>query len=148
MSAPLQNQGSSALGTGDTPSGGVSLESTRRNEAFLAAAQRLSHTGSFGWKIPSGDVYWSAETFRIYEYDPATGPTLDLVFQRVHPEDARMLRATIDRITRDRDDFDFEFRLLMPDGRVKHLRAIAHPEPLDDGGIEFVGAVMDITAAK
>jgi PAS domain S-box-containing protein len=120
----------------------------RHSEAYLAAAQELSRTGSFGWKIPSGEVYWSAETFRIYEYDPATRPTLDLILRRVHPDDANMLRETIDRITSEKTDFDFEFRLLMPDGTIKHLRAVAHPETDPDGEVEFVGAVMDVTATK
>jgi PAS domain S-box-containing protein len=120
----------------------------QRRGLYLSAAQKLSKTGSFGWRIPSGEVYWSEETFRIYEYDPGIQPTLELVFQRVHPEDAGMLKETLERITRERTEFDFEFRLLMPNGSVKHLRAVAHPEKDASGQVEFVGAVMDVTAAK
>jgi PAS domain S-box-containing protein len=120
----------------------------RNSEAYLAAAQKLSHTGSFGWKIPSGEVYWSEETFRIYEYAPTTRPSLELILQRVHPDDFEGVRKTIERIVQGRKDFDFEFRLLMPSGAVKHLRAVAHPEPDADGGVEFVGAVMDVTKGK
>ena len=68
-------------------------EALRRSEAYLAEAQRLSHTGSFGWRLSSGEIFWSDETFRIFGYDRTTTPTFDLVLQRVHPDDAR-LRAT------------------------------------------------------
>jgi PAS domain S-box-containing protein len=130
------------------PGDPADIQTPRRREAYLAAAQKLSKTGSFGWRIPSGEVYWSEETFRIYEYDSATRPTLELILQRVHPEDAGMLKETIERITHERTEFDFEFRLLMPNGSVKHLRAVAHPERDASGEVEFVGAVMDVTAAR
>lgn len=148
MNLSPQNHDPSGHSGESFPDGSKDTITSRRREAYLAAAQKLSRTGSFGWKIPSGEVYWSAETFRIYEYDPATRPTLDLILRRVHPDDAEMLRDTIGRITRDKEDFDFEFRLLMPNGSVKHLRAVAHPETDANGEVEFVGAVMDITANR
>jgi PAS domain S-box-containing protein len=120
----------------------------RRREAYLAEAQRLSHTGSFGWKISTGEILWSEETFRIFQYDPTTKPTAELVLQRVHPEDAALVKQTIERAAQDGKDFNFEHRLLMPDGSVKYVRVVAHAERDESGELEFVGAVMDVTATK
>jgi signal transduction histidine kinase len=119
----------------------------RRSEAYLAEAQRLSHTGSFGWTVSTGEINWSEETFRIFQYDRTTIPTVELVLQRVHPEDALLVEKTFRRASQDGRDFDHEYRLLMPDGSVKHVHVVAHA--LSDGslGKEFVGAVMDVTAA-
>jgi len=123
-------------------------ESLRRSEAYLAEAQRLSHTGSFGWAVSSGRISWSQETFRIFEYNPATKPTVDLILQRTHPEDEAFVRQLIERASRDGKDFDFGHRLLMPDGSVKHVRIVGHAERDKSDEIEFVGAVMDVTAVK
>jgi PAS domain S-box-containing protein len=117
----------------------------RRSEAYLAEAQRLSHTGSFGWKPSTGEIIWSEETFRIFQYDRTTKPTVELIFQRVHPEDAALVKQIIERASQDGKDFDFEHRLLMPDGSVKHVHIVGHAERDESGGIEFVGAVMDTT---
>src|SRR5271165_4442770 len=123
-------------------------EALRRSEAYLAEAQKLSHTGSFGWDVSSGKIYWSQETFRIFEYDPPTEPTLELVFHRIHPEDQARVRQTIDRVSHEGKDFDFEHRLLMPDGSVKYLRVVGRPSKDGSGSFEFVGAVTDITERK
>src|SRR6266849_10232119 len=120
----------------------------RRSEAYLAEAQRLSHTGSFGWKVSTGEIILSEETFRIFQYDRMTKPTVELVLQRVHPEDAALVRQTIGRAAQDGKDFDFEHRLLMPDGSVKHVHVVAHAERDESGELEFVGAVMDTTETK
>ncbi|HEX4164922.1 MAG TPA: sigma 54-interacting transcriptional regulator, partial [Bryobacteraceae bacterium] len=120
----------------------------RRSEACLAGAQRLSHTGSFGWSIPSGEVFWSEETFRIFQYDQTTKPTPEVVFQRVHPEDVARVKQTVERASQDGKDFEHEHRLLMPDGSVKHVHAVAHGSLDKSGGIEFVGAISDITPRK
>jgi PAS domain S-box-containing protein len=120
----------------------------RRGAAYLAEAQRLSRTGSFGWNVSSGEIFWSKETFCIMGYDPATKPTLELVFDRVHPEDIAMVRQKISDASRDEIDFDFEHRLLMPDGAVKHLRVVARPTKTESGVVEFVGAVMEVTERK
>ncbi len=148
MSASVQNIGLPPHIAEIPPAECADPRAFRHSEAYLAAAQKLSHTGSFGWKIPSGEVYWSEETFRIYEYAPTTRPTVEMILQRVHPDDSEMLRKTMERIAQDWKDFDFEFRLLMPNGAVKHLRAVAHPEPDAGGGVEFVGAIMDVTKGK
>jgi PAS domain S-box-containing protein len=124
-------------------------EALRRSEAYLSEAQRLSRTGSFGWDVSSGKIYWSQETFRIFAYDPATEPTLELILQRTHPEDRRMVRELIDRVSNEKKDSDFEHRLLMPDGSLKYLRVVGHPSTKDESGrFEFVGAVTDITERK
>ena len=120
----------------------------RRREAYLAEAQRLSHTGSFGWTVSTGEINWSDETYRIFQYDRATTPTVDLVLQRVHPEDVVFVKQTIDRASQDARDFDHQYRLVMPDGSVKHVHVVAHALSDESGGTEFVGAVMDVTAAK
>jgi len=120
----------------------------RRREACLVEAQRLSHTGSFGWSILSGEHTWSEETFKIFEYDRALKPSLELVLQRTHPDDRALVQQTLDRASNDGTNFDVEHRLLMPDGRVKHLHVVADAQRDSSGGVEFIGAVMDITAAK
>ncbi len=98
----------------------------QRQEACLAEAQRLSHTGSFGWKLATGEIVWSEETFRIFQYERAIEPTVDRILQRVHPEDAALVRETIERASRDGRDFEHEYRLVMPDGLVKHVHVVAH----------------------
>ena len=123
-------------------------ESLHRSETYLAEAQRLSLTGSFGWNVSSGEIYWSQETFRIFEYDPATKLTLELVLQRTHPEDRALARQVIDRASQERKELDFERRLLMPDGSVKYVRVVGHPSTNESGNVEFVGAVTDITDRK
>ncbi|MCU1240807.1 MAG: sensor signal transduction histidine kinase [Candidatus Acidoferrum typicum] len=121
-------------------------EELRRSEAYLSEAQRLSHTGSFGWRPSTGELIWSEETFRIYQYDRTIRPRVELVLQRVHPEDAALVKQTIERASQDGKDFDFEYRLLMPDSSlVKHVQVVAHALSDDSGSIEFVGAVMDVT---
>jgi predicted ATPase/signal transduction histidine kinase/GAF domain-containing protein/CheY-like chemotaxis protein len=121
----------------------------RRSEVYLAEAQRLSRTGSFGWTPSSGRIYWSDETFRIFEYERAITPTAELIMdQRVHPEDVAGLRQVVDRASRNGQDFAHEHRLQMPDGRVKHIHVVAHASRNGTGDLDFVGAVMDVTAAK
>jgi signal transduction histidine kinase/CheY-like chemotaxis protein len=127
---------------------GRAEEALRRSEVYLAEAQKLSHTGSFGWDVSSGKIYWSQETFCIFEYDPPTEPTLELVFHRTHPEDRALVRQAIDRVSNERKDFDLEHRLLMPNGSVKYLRVVGRPSKDESGCFEFVGAVTDVTERK
>jgi signal transduction histidine kinase/PAS domain-containing protein len=120
-----------------------------RSEAYLAEAQRVSHTGSFGWSVSNGDIVWSDETFRILDYDPANKPTVEVILQRTHPEDRAFLQERLDQAPRDRKAFDFEHRLLAPDGSVKYVRVVGHPSTnYESGNFEFVGAVTDITERK
>jgi len=120
----------------------------RHSEMYLAEAQRLSQTGSFGWDVSSGEIFWSEESFRIFGYDKTPSVTVDMVLQRVHPEDRALVQRTIDRASRDGKDFDYEYRLLMPDGSVKHVHVVAHPVRDHGDQLEFIGALMDVTAAK
>ena len=120
----------------------------RRSEALLAEAQKLSRTGSFGWKVSTGEMLWSEETFRIFRYDRTTKPTMELALQRVHPEDAALVKQTIERASQDGKDFEHECRLLMPDGSVTYVHVVAHAVRDEAGSIEFVGAVMDVTDRK
>jgi signal transduction histidine kinase/PAS domain-containing protein len=120
----------------------------RRSEAYLAEAQRLSHTGSFGWRPSAGEIIWSEETFRIFQYDRTTTPTAELILQRVHPEDAALVKQTIERASQDGKNFEHEYRLLMPDGSVKHVHVVARALSDESDSVEFVGAVMDITDRK
>jgi NO-binding membrane sensor protein with MHYT domain/signal transduction histidine kinase len=123
-------------------------EKLQRSEAYLAEAQRLSHTGSFGWKPSIGEIIWSEETFRIFEYDRSTKPTVELVLSRVHPEDAALVKETIERASQDGKDFEHEYRLVMPDGSIKHVHVVARAGTGEPGEIEFVGAVMDVSDRK
>jgi PAS domain S-box-containing protein len=119
-----------------------------RSERYLTEAQRLTGTGSFAWNVASGDIIWSDQTFRIFECDRATKPTMEFIVQRTHPEDRAAFQETIDRVSIDRNDYDHEFRLLMPDGSVKYVHAMARVTQDLSGGIEFFGAVTDVTAAR
>ena len=119
-----------------------------RREAYLAEAQRLSHTGSFGWNVASGEIFWSEETFRIFEYDSAVKPSLEFVLQRTHPEDRAVVRQFLKRVTDEGKDWDFEHRLLTPDGSIKYVHAVARATNNALGALEFVGAVMDVTATR
>jgi PAS domain S-box-containing protein len=123
------------------------LDLTTQN-TYLAEAQQLSHTGSFGWDVASGEIFWSEESFRIFQYDPQIKPTLELVFQRVHPDDAALVQKVVSRAASERQNFDFEHRLLLPDGSVRHLHIVAHAATGDGGNLQFMGALMDITARK
>jgi PAS domain S-box-containing protein len=124
-------------------------EALLRSEAYLAEAQKVSHTGSFGWSVSSGQIVWSEETFRILEYPPPTQPTVELVLQRTHPEDRASVQATLDQAAADRKAFDLEHRIRMTDGSVKYVRVVGHPSTDDESGnFEFVGAVTDITDRK
>jgi PAS domain S-box-containing protein len=132
----------------------VAFEDQRRTEArllksemYLAEAQRLSQTGSFGWNVSTGEIAWSEETFRIFGYQRTTEPTLEFV-QRVHPRDRARVQQVIDRASSDGQDFEHEYRLLMPDDQVKHVRAQARAVKGPSGGVEFVGAITDVTAAQ
>ena len=120
----------------------------RRREAYLAQAEALSHTGSFGWNPSSGQLFWSDETFSVLGYDQRVTPSLDLVFRRVHPDDVALVRETLSAASKDEKSFDFEHRLLLPNGSIKYVQVVARPFERESGSIEFVGSVMDVTATK
>ena len=121
----------------------------RRSEAFLAEAQRLSRTGSFGVNVLTGENTWSEETFRIFEYDPQTTPTVEMVLERTHPEDREIVRGVMAHSSRGGTSFDIEHRLLMENGAVKYVHVVARLLPGDDPAeVLFVGAVTDITETR
>jgi PAS domain S-box-containing protein len=120
----------------------------QQSEAYLAQAQEISQTGSFGWNVATGEIIWSKETLRIFECDPAEKPTPALILARMHPEDRAAAQALYDRASSDGRDYDHQYRLLMPDGRVKHLHARARATINGAGDLEFCGAITDITDAK
>ena len=120
----------------------------RRGHAYMAEAQRLSHAGSYAWRPSDNSLTWSDETYRIYGLDRATRPTVEYVSERVHPEDRATLGQVIDDARLKSKDFDFEHRLLMPDGSVRHLYAVAKAVTDETGQVEFVGVVVDVTKEK
>jgi formate hydrogenlyase transcriptional activator len=120
----------------------------RRSQAHLRDAQRLSRTGSVGMKVSTKQLFWSDEAARIYGYAPGTEATADLVLQRVHPDDLDLLKSVLERAAQGGSAFDFEHRLLMPDGSIKHLRSLSHSLIDEAGNAEAVGAIMDITEHK
>jgi signal transduction histidine kinase/CheY-like chemotaxis protein len=124
-------------------------EALSRSEMYLAEAQRLSHTGSFSWDPRCGKIYWSSETYRMFECEPAIEPTIQLVLDRTHPDDRMRLRQILDYVSNERCEFTAEHRLLMVDGSVKYVRAVANPLTGEDPeSFVFVGAVMDVTERK
>jgi len=120
----------------------------RRSEALLARAQQLSQTGSFGWKVSKDEVVWSEEIFRIFGYDRTAKPSMKLALLRVHPDDLASVEQTVERAARDGEGYEHEYRLLMPDGAVKYVQVAARPMTHESSGVEFVGAVRDVTRRK
>jgi PAS domain S-box-containing protein len=133
---------------------GIAIERTRREEAlrqselFLAEAQRLSSTGSFYWRVATDEILWSQQAYRIYEFDPAVTMTPQLIRTRIHPEDVDAFDEIIDRARRVGGDYDNEHRLQMPDGSIKYLRVVAHGTLNQNGDLEYIGAIHDITARR
>jgi len=126
----------------------VAEDAIRRSEAYLAEAQKLSHTGSFGCKASSGEMFWSEETFRIFGYDRDAKPAVEAILKRVHPDDKAMVQGQISHATSQGKDCNLEYRLLLPDDSVKYVHVVAHAMKDKAGNLEFVGAVTDITERK
>ena len=124
-------------------------QALRRSEAYLAEAQQLSHTGSFGWDVGTGELFWSEETHRFFVSDPTVTPTLALILDRVHPDDRPAARKIIERASTEGCNFSSEHRLIMPGGAVKYIRVLARRTLSEEtAGFFFVGAVTDITELK
>ena len=123
------------------------MQELQRREAYQAEAQRLSHTGSFGWNVSNDEHFWSDETFRIFEFPSSSGMSLQMILSRVHPQDMPSVNLAIAAANR-AEEIDLEFRLLMPDGRIKYLHVVGKAQAAEGGGIEVIGAVMDVTARK
>jgi PAS domain S-box-containing protein len=124
-------------------------EALRRSESYLAEAQKLTHTGSWAWNVRTGALFWSKEIFRIYHYDPKQiGPTWAQFLERVHPEDRPRIeqRAKMEATQKEWIDSEADFRIVLPDGTIRHLHSISHPVTDESGDItEVVGTVMDVT---
>jgi len=123
-------------------------DALRQSEMYLAEAQRLSHTGSFGWHVATSEIVWSEETFRIFGYGRTTKPTLAMVLERIHPDERAAVERFLARVAYEGRDWELERRLLMPDGSVKQGRVVARAVKDAAGKLEFVGAVMDVTASR
>ena len=123
-------------------------EELRRSAAFLAQAQELNRTGSFSWRVATNEITWSSELYRIYEFDPGTTITLDLIRTRVHPEDLTLYEKMVAQAQNGADDFEWQYRLLMPDQSIKYLHAVARATRDDDGQLEYLAAVQDISRRK
>lgn len=124
-------------------------EALRRSQAaYLAEAQKLSLTGSFGWNTAGGEMFWSDQSFEILDYDQTVTPSLDLLIDRVHADDAAFVRTTLWTAARDHSGFDIEFRLATPGGATKNIHAVAHV--MEDAPVktQFVGALMDVTKIR
>jgi PAS domain S-box-containing protein len=122
-------------------------EELRRSEAKLVEAQRVSQTGSFVWNVVTDERVGSKEYFRIFGYDEPGSATFE-VLDRAHPEDRARVQETIERAARGGEDLDYEYRLQMPDGSVKYVHVVAHAVRDQADQLEFIGAVVDVTATK
>ena len=130
----------------------LAQEALRRSEAYLAESQRLTHTGSWAWNVRTSAIFWSQEIFRIYDYDPEKmKPTWSHILERVHPEDRAGIEQRAERETAQKElvDSEGDFRIVLPDGTIRHIHTIAHPVMDESGEItEVVGTTMDVTERK
>ncbi|SDF61900.1 PAS domain S-box-containing protein [Pseudomonas thivervalensis] len=123
-------------------------DSLRHNEVYLIGAQRLSQTGSVGFHGDRQVMSWSAESARIFEYPPSRIPTVSMLLERTHPEDLELARRVFQQAAAGEPQIEVKLRLLMPDGRIKHIHMIASPLLVQHGRCQYLGALMDITASK
>jgi PAS domain S-box-containing protein len=123
-------------------------EELRRSEAFLAEAQHLSSIGSFAWRLASDEITWSEQLYRIYELETGAPVTLELIRTRVHPEDLTLYEKMVEQARNGGDDFEWQYRLLMPDGTIKYLHAVAHSTRDQDNELEYIAAVQDVTERR
>jgi PAS domain S-box-containing protein len=124
-------------------------EALRRSEGYLAEAQKLTHTGSWAWNVRTGVLFWSREIFSIYDFEyQGTGPTWPQFLERVHPEDRPHIEESARKEASGKEWLDSQnnFRIILPNGTIKHLHSVAHSVRDDSGEItEVVGTVMDVT---
>ena len=123
-------------------------EDLRRSEAFLAQAQQLSRTGSFSWRVATDEITWSEELYRIYEFEPGNNITLDGIRTRVHPEDLTLYEKMVEQARNGADDFEWHYRLLMPDQSIKYMHAVARATRDRNSELEYIAAVRDVTARR
>ncbi len=120
----------------------------RRSEAFLAEGQRLGLMGSFSWKMATDEIKWSDQLYRIYEFEIGVPVTLELIRTRVHPEDLTLLERMVEQARNRMNDFEWQYRLVMPDHSIKYLHAVAHATADADGQLEYSAVVQDVTARR
>ena len=123
-------------------------EDLRRSEAFLGQAQQLSRTGSFSWRVATDEITWSEELYRIYEFDQGMNLTFELIRKRVHPEDLTLYEKMVEQARNGADDFEWQYRLLMPDQSIKYMLAVARATRDQAGQLEYIAAVRDVTARR
>ena len=126
-------------------------EALRSSEAYLAEAQKMSQTGSWAWSpATGGPSYWSEECYRVLGFDPQDGlPRGEDFFQRIHPDDRPGFRELAETAIREKAEFDADYRVVHPDGRVRNIHVVAHPVLTMSGElVEFVGTVIDVTERK
>jgi PAS domain S-box-containing protein len=123
-------------------------EDVRRSEAFLAEAQRLTSIGSFSWLVATDELAWSEELYRIYEFDPGIKITLEVIRTRVHPEDLTLYEKMVEQARNGSEDFEWQYRLLMPDQSIKYMHAVAQATRDPSGQLEYIAAVRDVTARR
>ena len=125
-------------------------ETLRESEAYLAEAQRLSHTGSWAWTLSRDIRYWSKECYRVLGFDPHGGqPRFETFFQRIHPDDQARTTETIECATREKADFVLDYRIVHPGGEIRDVHSVGHPVlGLSGDLVEFVGTVIDVTERK
>ncbi len=134
--------------TADVTRRKLAEEELRRSEAFLAEAQQLSATGSFSWRVSTDEITWSEQLYRIYELEIGVPVTLELIRTRVHPEDLTLYEKMIGQARNGGDDFEWQYRLMMPDGTIKYLHAVAHATRDQVGELEYIAAVQDVTERR
>lgn len=123
-------------------------EELRRSEAFLAEGQHLARMGTFSWRVESGEITWSDQLYRIFEFEPGGLVTVERIGSRVHPEDTHILIDMVEQARRAVSDFEYEHRVLMPDQSVKYLHLVAHGGRDQEGRLEYIGAVQDVTESR
>jgi PAS domain S-box-containing protein len=120
----------------------------RRSEAFLAEGQRLGQTGSYSWRVATGEITWSEQLYRIYELEVGVPVTLELIRTRVHPDDLTLYEKMVEEAPRGGKDFEWQYRLRMPDQSIKYLQAVARATRDRDGRLEYIAAIQDVTARR
>jgi PAS domain S-box-containing protein len=119
----------------------------KRSEAFLAETRRLTSTGGFTKSVTTGEIVWSAEVYRMFEFDPSEPLTLERIKSRVHPDDLQSFQDMLDRQQRGRD-YEHDYRLLMPGRSVKYLHVVAQATRDQDGDLVYIAAVQDVTQSR
>ena len=123
-------------------------EALRRSEAFLAEGQRLGQIGSYSWRVATDEIKWSNELYRIYELEIGVPMTLELLRTRVHPQDLSLYEKMVEKARNGGDDFEWQFRLLMPGRSIKYMHSVAHATRDQDGQLEYIAVIQDVTERR